>query len=137
MIDFGFSCIACGSGFLNPRATLVGAGSWFKPEHDCLKFGRDLGQFLYSIHCMFPLQDYISPELFSILHKSLLAERGQERVDLMMGLDERGVPIPGSSLPRSIKFNDGIYVFLRDSCVDIPGCNPTTFLNAVASYLSI
>jgi hypothetical protein len=86
---------------------------------------------------MFPLQDYISPELFSILHKSLLAERGQERVDLMMGLDERGVPIPGSSLPRSIKFNDGIYVFLRDSCVDIPGCNPTTFLNAVASYLSI
>lgn len=137
MIDFGFSCIACGSGFLNPRATLVGAGSWFKSEHDCLKFGRDLGQFLYSIHCMFPLQEYVSPELFTIIHKLLIAERGNDRVDLMMGLDNKGNPIAGSSLPRSIKFNDGIYVFLRDSHVDVPGCNPTTFLQSIASYTTI
>jgi serine/threonine protein kinase len=37
LIDFGFSCIACGSDYANPRATLVGAGSWFQSEHDCFK----------------------------------------------------------------------------------------------------
>ena len=135
MLDFGFSCIACGSGFDNPRATLVGAGSWFKTEHDCLKYGRDLGQFLYSLHCTFPLQDYVSPAFFDMLHKSMFAVRGDERIDLLMGFADDGSPLGGSGLPRSIKFNDGIYIFLRDSTVDIPGCSPTVFLKALSVYI--
>ena len=128
LIDFGFACISCGSGFTNPRATLVGAGSWFKMEHDCLKYGRDLAQFLYSIHCYFPLQDYISAELFTVIHKSMVAEKAGHAVDLLKGLDAKGRPIPGTVVPRTIQFNHGIYIFLRDSDVDVPGCRPATFL---------
>jgi serine/threonine protein kinase len=137
LLDFGFSCIACGSGFDNPRATLVGAGSWFKSEHDCLKYGRDLGQFLYSLHCTFPLQDYVSPTFFDLLHKSMFAIRGEEKekIDLLMGFGDDGSPLGGSALPRSVKFNDGIYIFLRDSTVDIPGCNPSVFLKALSLYI--
>ncbi len=137
LLDFGFSCIACGTGFDNPRATLVGAGSWFKSEHDCLKYGRDLGQFLYSLHCTFPLQDYVSASFFDLLHKSMFATRGEgkEAIDLCMGFSDDGQPLGGSALPRSIKFNDGIYIFLRDSTVDIPGCAPSVFLNTLATYI--
>ena len=135
LIDFGFSCISCGDGFLNPRATLVGAGSWFKPEHDCLKYGRDLAQFLYSIHCFFPLQDYISAELYSIFHSAMLAQKGTESIDLFKGMDHRGNPIATPLVPRSIQFNHGIYIFLRESDVDVPGCAPSAFFEAVKPYV--
>lgn len=133
LIDFGFSCISCGSGFLNPRATLIGAGSWFKPEHDCLKYGRDLAQFLYSIHCFFPLQDYISAALYSVLHGVMRARCGEagRSVDLMKGIDGKGNPIVTSIVPRSIQFNHGIYIFLRESDVDVPGCRPEAFFAAI------
>ena len=136
LIDFGFSCIACGSGFLNPRATLVGAGSWFKPEHDCLKYGRDLAQFLYSLHCAFPLQDYISAPFFNILHEALCLEKDGRPVDLMMGVDTAGNPIGGTVLPKTIKFNEGIYKFLRTTGVDALKCRPYTFLKALSSLIA-
>jgi serine/threonine protein kinase len=131
LIDFGFSCISCGSGFLNPRSTLIGAGSWFKPEHDCLKYGRDLAQFLYSIHCFFPLQDYISAELYTVLHSVMRAEKSGCSVDLFKGLDHKGNPIETPLVPRSIQFNHGIYIFLRESDVDVPGCRPEAFFEAM------
>lgn len=149
LIDFGFACIACGSdsSLPNPRATLVGAGSWFKSEHDCFKRGRDLAQFLYSLHCSFPLQDYISAELFAVIHSALEATKstggaagttGVESIDLMRGLAPDGTPLASSAgadapLPRSIDYNNGIYYFLRDSNVDVPGCEPLTFLRALAA----
>ncbi len=147
LIDFGFACIACGSdgGLPNPRATLVGAGSWFKAEHDCFKKGRDLAQFLYSIHCSFPLQDYVSDELFSVLHSALEAKKEDaaagaataESIDLMRGLAPDGTPLAGGGagtpLPRSIDYNNGIYYFLRNSNVDVPGCEPLAFLRALAA----
>lgn len=142
LIDFGFACIACGSdGSLpNPRATLVGAGSWFKIEHDCFKKGRDLAQFLYSLHCSFPLNDYISADLFAVIHSALEAKKGAagaaESIDLMRGLAPDGAPLPapaGTPLPRSIDYNNGIYYFLRDGDVDVPGCEPLAFLRALAA----
>lgn len=135
LIDFGFSCIACGTGFLNPRATLVGAGSWFKPEHDCLKYGRDLAQFLYSLHCCFPLQDYISAPFFHIIHDALCFEHEGKRIDLLMGVDITGTPIEGTVLPRTVKFNEGIYRLLRTTGVDVPKCRPSTLLAALSTLL--
>jgi hypothetical protein len=136
LIDFGFACIACGSGYPNPRATMVGAGSWFKAEHDCLKYGRDLGQFLYSIHCTFPLQEYVSSAFFDLIHSALYAEKGGRRIDLMYGFQDDGAPQPATGpLPKSVKFNDGIYIFLRDSDVDLPGCEPYKFLSTLAAYI--
>lgn len=134
LIDFGFACISCGAGFLNPRATLVGAGSWFKPEHDCLKYGRDLGQFLYSLHCSFSLQDYVSPALFGAIREAMRAKKGSRTVDLLMGFEANGTPlVHAGGLPRSLRFNDGIYIFLREPDVDIPECTPSKFLQRLAA----
>jgi serine/threonine protein kinase len=141
MIDFGFSCIACGSGFVNPRATLLGAGSYFRPEDDCLKRGRDLAQLLYSLHCAFPLQNYVTRSFFNILHSAIKAERVEggrkKEYDLFCGLDAIGNPLVygggggGVGLPASIKYNNGIYIFLRDNAVDVPGCEPTALISAL------
>jgi hypothetical protein len=135
MIDFGFSCVACGSGFKNPRLTLIGAGSFFSPDDDCLKPGRDLAQFLYSLHCYFSLQNYVTKPLFDFLHAAVRAEKhgtfGTAIIDLYKGVDEGGKPIAGAGLPASITYNDGIYAFLRDSAVEVPGCASERFLRAL------
>jgi serine/threonine protein kinase len=139
MIDFGFSCISCGSGFLNPRATLLGAGSFFPAEDDCLKKGRDLAQFLYSLQCTYSLQSFVSPTFFEILHRAMNAERrgaiiGTRTVDLYMGLDAIGTPMTSARLPACIKYNDGIYLFLRDPAVEVPGCEPCALLRALKGF---
>ena len=133
IIDFGFSCVACGSGFPNPRATLVGAGSWFRAEDDCLKYGRDLCQFLYSIHSMFPLQNYVRDAFFDIIHNAMVAHKGGRAFDLMMGIDENGSPRPGTRLPPTVDFHDGVYIFLRQEDVDVPGCSPREFLTRLSA----
>lgn len=134
MIDFGFSCIACGSGFVNPRATLLGAGSYFRSEHDCLKKGRDLAQLLYSLHCSFPLQNIVTRDFFNVIHGAMKAERRSTGTtyDLFMGLDAVGTPLICGTLPKSIKYNNGIYIFLRDNLIDVPGCEPSIFLRALS-----
>lgn len=134
MIDFGFACISCGEGFLNPRATLVGAGSWFRAEHDCLKVGRDLGQFLYSLHCSFPLCNYVGDAFFLVLCTALRAEKAGVSVHLLKGFDPSGKPLECVGIPRSIKFNDGIYLFLREADVDVPNCRPSEFLRLLHAF---
>jgi hypothetical protein len=135
MIDFGFSCVACGTGFKNPRLTLFGAGSYFSPDDDCLKTGRDLAQFLYSLHCYFSLQNYVTKPMFDFLHAAVRAEKhgafGTAYVDLYKGIDGEGKPIAAVGLPSSIEYNDGIYAFLRDSSVEVPGCGSERFLRAL------
>jgi hypothetical protein len=135
IIDFGFSCVACGSGFPNPRATLVGAGNWFRAEDDCLKYGRDLCQFLYSIHSMFPLQDYVRDTFFDVIHNAMVAHKGGRAFDLMMGIDESGTPRAGTRLPASVEFTDGVYIFLRQEDVDVPGCSPREFLTRLGALV--
>jgi hypothetical protein len=135
MIDFGFSCVACGTGFKNPRLTMIGAGSYFSPDDDCLKPGRDLAQFLYSLHCYFSLQNHITKPLFDFLHAAVRAEKrgtfGTAHIDLYKGVDDGGKPIAGAGLPASITYNDGIYTFLRDCAVEVPGCASERFLRAL------
>ena len=128
LIDYGFSCIACGEGFPNPRATLLGAGSWFRSEHDCLKYGRDLCQFLYSVHCAFPFHEYVSGDFLTVIHNALHAIKGVGLVDLFRGVDSHGLPNTGGMSQRLLNFNEGIYIFLRERDVEVPGCKPTTFL---------
>ncbi len=131
LIDFGFSCIACGSGFTNPRRTLLGAGSYFKQDDECMKAGRDLAQFLYSLHCSYPLQNYVTSAFFEAIHAAVQVERGDRRFDLFMGVDAAGTPIIHPRLPRSLKYNNGIYKFLRDNRVEIPGCAPLKFIESI------
>lgn len=137
LLDFGFSCIACGPGYTYPRRTLVGAGSWFPSESDCLKMGRDLAQFLYSLHACFPLQDYISHELYAVFHRAFQATTptSREPVDLMKGVDEAGRPIYRRTLPHTVTFHQGIYLFLCAPGTEVPGCEPFAFLHTLASYI--
>ena len=138
LIDFGFSCIACGSDYANPRATLVGAGSWFESIHDCFKKGRDLCQFLYSIHCTFPLQSYVSTRFFQMIHRAFQAQQSptQQTIDLMYGVQANGEPRQHAGpLPATIDFNDGIYIFLRENAIDVPGCEPKVFLKMLREFL--
>lgn len=134
MLDFGFACVACGKGFLRPRATLIGAGSWYKSEDDCMKHGRDLAMFLYSLHCSFPLSVYISSELFGLFHQAMVAEIDGNRIDMCMGLDDHGVPAVGGALPARIVFNNGIYHFLNNPNLDVPHCRPSSFLREIYAY---
>ena len=136
LIDFGFSCIACGTGFDNPRATLVGAGSYYNAEHDCMKVGRDLAHFLYSLHAAFPLQSYLSPALFAALHAAVRATRAGAEIDLWRGFAEDGTPLGGGGgpLPLSVPFHNGIYAFLREGDTDVPGCAPATLAAMLAPF---
>jgi len=135
LIDFGFSCIACGTGFENPRATLVGAGSYYGAEHDCMKVGRDLAHFLYSLHAAFPLQSYLSPSLFALLHNAVRAYRDGAEIDMWRGFAEDGTPLPiDATLPVAVPFNNGIYAFLRDGDTDVPGCAPAALAATLAAW---
>lgn len=133
LIDFGFSCIACGTGFDNPRATLVGAGSYYSAEHDCMKVGRDLAHFLYSLHSAYPLHSYLSPELFAALHAAVRATREGVEIDLWRGFAEDGTPL-GEDAPHSVPFHNGIYAFLREGDTDVPGCAPAVLAATLAPF---
>lgn len=128
LIDFGFSCIACGPGTPKPRSSLLSAGSWFRPEHDCMKYGRDLAQLIYSLHVHFPIQHYLSTKLCAFLHKSCTAETTNGSVPILSGIDVDGAAASG--VPQ---FNEGIYKCLRDNSTDLKGCRPATFLAGLFS----
>ena len=137
LIDFGFSCIACGTGFVNPRATLVGAGSYYYSEHDCMKHGRDLAQFLYSLHAAFPLSEYISRELFELLHIAVRAVRNNVSIDMWNGFTPEGIPLDQTySLPRTVQFHDGVYAYLREGDTEVPGCKPAVLATALELFAS-
>ena len=129
LIDFGFACISCGPQSPTPRATLLGAGSWFRQEHDCMKYGRDIGQFLFSVHCQFPFEQYLTPKLSRVLRQALTAKLGTGTVDVLNGFENDGRPRTNTSYRPM--FNNGIYIFLRDNTVDIPGCRPAVLIKTL------
>jgi hypothetical protein len=101
---------------------------------DCMKHGRDLAMFLYSLHCAFPLSSYVSGTFFDLLHRAALAEIDGHAVDMFMGLDDRGTPAAGATLPRAIAFNSGIYHFLNNPNLDVPRCRPAQFMKDLYAY---
>jgi len=131
LLDFGFSCIACGTDHPpSPRATLLGAGSWFTPDDDCCKEGRDLAQFLYSLHCHFPLAHHVGPEVLAFFKDVMTAKTPTGDVDLMAGVTPEGVPVTTGAKPA---YHKGIYCFLKRKEVEIPSLAPLMFLTAIRS----
>ncbi len=125
IIDFGFACVACD----DLPHSLVQAGSWFKPAHDCLKRGRDIALFLHCLQACYPLQERITPALWATLKAATLAIVGNadgavtEIPLLCTNLDKHGQVAEGP-----IVFGDGIYKLLRRHDVDVPGCAPATLI---------
>lgn len=129
LLDFGFSCIACGTEHVaSPRATLLGAGSWFTPDDDCCKEGRDLAQFLYSLHCHFPLLEYVGDAFYTAFQTAMTATTATGPVSLMNGFTSDGVPVAAGRKPL---YHKGIYCFLKRDDVEVPTLVPATFLSSV------
>ncbi len=131
ILDFGFSCIACDS---PSKRSILQAGSWFTARHDCMKKGRDIALFLYSLEAFYPLQTKISASFYSLLRQIVTATQlggGGDPVCLWDGVSEKGIPLT-ESMP--LKFSNGIYKFLRFSDVEIPGCEPQTLLPILEEY---
>jgi serine/threonine protein kinase len=127
MLDFGFACVACGE----TNTSLIQAGCWFKPTHECMKRGRDLALFLYCLEATYPLKHRISAPLYSLLRTATIATRGGKQIPLWDGFEESGIPCSPPEVPQ---FGEGIYKFLRLSDVDVPGCAPTSLLKRLQSF---
>ncbi len=131
LVDFGFSCIACDE---PSRRSILQAGSWFSERHDCMKKGRDIALFLYSLQAYYPLENRVSPAFFELLETAMTATQvaeGGGTISLFQGVTEKGIP---KSSPSPLEFNDGIYKFLRFSDVEIPGCEPLNLLPVLEKY---
>ena len=127
-LDYGFSCIACGSHSRMPRSTLIGAGSWFTMDDDCCKEGRDLAQLLFSLHCEFPLAEYIGTDLYTFLIRTMTATDGGAIIPMTNGFTVDGIPLAAGS--HAI-YHNGVYHFLKRNSVDIPLCKPSVFLEGL------
>lgn len=115
MIDFGGSCMK--------GTPMFEAGTFFKSPS--IQQGRDLALLIYSIHAFFPLDQYVSPLLWSFLEQSTTGHMGSTPISLLHGIQTDGSPCPkGSKIP----FDEGIYYFLQKDSVDLPGCDPFVFL---------
>jgi hypothetical protein len=133
ILDYGFSCIGCAV----DNTSLISAGSWFDEKDLCFKQGRDLCQFLYSLHAGFPLQNYISPSLFELISTAMITMVGAvegvapREINLLNGIKTDGTPqVHGGP----IYLDEGLYTFLKRPDVSLPGCTPLTFLSALRNY---
>lgn len=134
MLDYGFSCIACGSISRLPRSTLLGAGSWFTMDDDCCKEGRDLAQLIFSLHCHFPLADYIGPEFLAFFTKVMTAMDHGRPIPILQGFTVDGHPLKGG---QPVVYHNGIYHFLKRNSVEIPLCKPSAFLEELCAVRHI
>jgi hypothetical protein len=143
LIDFGFGCLSQGAACPDPLSTLLSASSSFPTSSPCMKYGRDLAQFIYCIHSYFPLHEYISRDLFDVLDSSTRIQETDNfgnilhTYKLLAGIEENGRPSPihtRDPLPTKVNFSEGIYTLLQRQEIDIPGCRPITFLQTLAKY---
>jgi serine/threonine protein kinase len=134
LIDYGFACIA--NGVQEPAAEFskIQAGSFFGSRHACFKKGRDICQFLYSLHCYFPFEKYVSKRLYNLIHKWLLVPFKHGIADLLKGLHDTGEP--AEERIKNLEYNEGIYLFLRKAEVDPILCSPESILTDLEEFIN-
>jgi len=132
LIDYGFACIA--NGIQEPAAELskIQAGSYFGSRSACFKTGRDMCQFLYSLHCYFPLDKFVSKRLYDLIQKWVLVKYKHGYANLLNGLSEHGAP--SDVKLNNIEYNEGIYIFLKREEVDPILCGPKLILDDLEAY---
>ena len=132
LIDYGFACIAKGPRFPDTDASKIEAGSYFGSRYTCFKRGRDICQYIYSIHCVFPLETILSTELYKCVRKLMTVKYRFGTADLLLGVSTDGTP---SLFQRgSVDFDEGIYLFLRRKEVDPYFCAPEIILKEIAEF---
>ena len=89
-----------------------------------------MAQFLYSLHCHFPLQDYVGPKVLAFFKDSMTATTREGDIELTNGFTVEGVPLPAGTRAA---YHKGIYCFLKRDDVEVPTLNPIMFLSAIRS----
>jgi serine/threonine protein kinase len=130
LIDFGFACVGCPP----PKApvTVFQAGSWFPLGDLCCKAGRDIAQLLFCIHCYFPIEEFLVPEIATVVREWLQIPWSGGVADALNGFTKDGRPARNLKKMKT-EFNTGIYEFLRRSEVDPVTCAPIAIFRACHS----
>jgi serine/threonine protein kinase len=115
LIDFGFACVGCPP----PQQPLTAfqASSWFPFGELCCKKGRDLMQLIFCIHCYFPLNRYLLPELYRLFYDWMQIPWEGGIANALHGFTKEGRP-RRTGLTSPPEYDTGIYEFLRRSEVD-------------------
>jgi len=135
LIDYGFACIANGEQDPNAEMSQIQAGSYFGSRFSCFKHGRDIFQYIYGIHCYYPLQQYLSDDLFKLVTKWMTLEYEGKNVNILNGISIHGTP--HDVLHPVISFNEGIYIFLKKPNIDPLNCSPKKVMNDIENYLNM
>lgn len=133
LIDYGFACIA--NGVQEPAAEFskIQAGSFFGSRHACFKRGRDICQFLYSLHCYFPFEEYVSKPFYNLIQKWMLVPFKKGEANLLNGLLDNGEPTEVRI--KNLEYDEGIYLFLRKAEVDPILCSPEAVLADLENFI--
>lgn len=134
LIDYGFACIAHGAQEPDAEMTNIEAGAYFGSRYACFKKGRDMIQFLYSLHCHFPLDEYLTPEVVNMIKPWFLVQYKYGTANLFNGVTQQG---RHSNLRiQGLVYDEGIYLFLRRPEVDPVHCAPEVILKAIEDYMA-
>jgi serine/threonine protein kinase len=134
LIDYGFACIANGVQEPNAEMTNIEAGAYFGSRYACFKHGRDMIQFIYSLHCHFPFEDYLTDEVLALIKPLFLVNYKYGLANLFNGLTSAGHH--SDTKIKNLSYDEGIYLFLRRPEVDPVHCSPTTILKNIEDFLS-
>ena len=134
LIDYGFACIANGVQEPNAEMTNIEAGAYFGSRYACFKHGRDMIQFIYSLHCHFPFEDYLTEEVLELIKPYFLVRYKYGIANLFNGLTTSGHH--SDKKIHNLTYDEGIYLFLRRPEVDPVHCAPNTILKNIKDYLS-
>jgi serine/threonine protein kinase len=131
LIDYGFACIANGKQEPDAEFSKIEAGSYFGSRYACFKHGRDLLQYLYSVHCYFPYKKYLSVDLVSMIEGLMTVKYKYGYANLLNGLSPQG---HHNIAPNKLVFDEGIYLFLRRPEVDPIHCSPQKILEDIVNF---
>lgn len=132
LIDYGFACIANGVQEPNAEMSNIEAGAFFGSRYACFKHGRDMCQFLYSLHCYFPFDQYLSTRCLEMVRAWMCVPCSTGVVNLLNGISHKGIGYLEKQ--TSITFDEGIYLFLRRPEVDPLHCSPGRILHDIEEY---
>jgi serine/threonine protein kinase len=132
LIDYGFACIANGIQEPHEEMPKIEAGAFFGSRYACFKHGRDICQFIYSLHCHFPFEKYLSPSLLELIKPWMMVHYKYGVANLL-----NGVTSSGRAVEEKVEapiFDEGIYYFLRRPEVDPLQCSPQRIMDDIAKY---
>ena len=132
LIDYGFACIANGVQEPNEEMPKIEAGAFFGSRYACFKHGRDMCQFIYSLHCYFSFEKYLSTRLLEVIKPWMTVHYKYGVANLLDGVTSGGRGV-GERLTPPV-FDEGIYYFLRRPEVDPLQCSPQRILDDIAKY---